>query len=300
MLFKRLAAAVCLLGLLANGGHAIAATPAGQAVPAPPEPTYLVAGYYVQPSVDLLRRFAMIAGDPDGRLRLADPITRAELAKIVVVALGQGEAARKAQDEPLSFPDLKGHWARGYVAVARRMNIVSGYADGTFRPGSQVTHAEALTMLLRTGGLRPAGPWPQAYFDGARAAGVLTDPLLKALPPANLATRGAVFLLAERSFTLLADGTGRTLLQRVFGFTPPKVSVNAGGVQSGLTNAPEVTLAVTAPGAILVQVNGAPAWPVGSRFQRKVPLTMGPNEIFVLAVDELGNAGFQRLLIERR
>jgi len=78
------------------------------------------------------------------------------------------------------------------------------------------------------------------------------------------------------------------------------VSVLAGGVQSGLTNAPEVAVSVTAPGAILVQVNGLPAWAVGGTFQRKVPLRVGPNEIFVLAVDELGNSAFGRLLIDRR
>jgi len=233
-------------------------------------------------------------------LRLADPITRGELAKIAVVAMGQEAAARKSLDEAPAFPDLKGHWARGYVAVARRAGVVSGYADGTFRPGNQVTHAEALTMLLRASGLKITGPWPQAYLDGALAAGVLTEPLLQALTPQGRASRGAVFLLAERCFTLVEDSAGKTLLQRVNGFTPPKVSVLAGGVQSGLTNAPEVAVSVTAPGAILVQVNGLPAWAVGGTFQRKVPLRVGPNEIFVLAVDELGNSAFGRLLIDRR
>lgn len=275
---------------------------AGRAAAAPPSEVGLqVGGYYIQPAVDTLKRFGIVTGDPDGRMRLHDTITRAELAKVVVTALGQGDAAARAMESPPAFPDVKDHWARGHVHVARQLGIIGGYQDGTFRPASPVTNAEALTMLLRAAGLKPNGPWPQSYLEAARSGGVLTDPLTAKLPANLQATRGAVFLLADRSFTLLPDATGKAVFQRVFGQAAPtlQLTVKASGAELGVTPLPEVSLIITAPGALLVQVNGRPAVPGQAGFAAKVALDHGRNEILVLAVDEFGNRTTQQMTILR-
>lgn len=278
------------------------ASASGPAVSATPSEVGLqVGGYYVQPAVDALKRFGIVSGDPDGRMRLHDTITRAELAKVVVTALGQSDAASRAMESPPAFPDVKGHWARGHVHVAKQLGIIGGYQDGTFRPASPVTNAEALTMLLRAAGQRPVGPWPQSYLDAARDGGVLTDPLLAALPAQKQATRAAVFVLAERSFTLIADASGKAVFQRVFGQAapPPRLTVKATGAELGVTEQAEVSLTITAPGALLVQVNGRPAVPGATGYSAKVTLAHGRNEILVLAVDEFGNRSTQQMTILR-
>lgn len=286
---KRHIAAICLAGLLLAGG-----------LPAYAD-SVRVGDYQVQPAVDLLRRHGIVSGDPGGNMRLGDTITRAELAKIVVVAMGQGAAAEKAQSEAPAFSDVKGHWAQGYIAVARRLGIAGGYGDATFRPGSPVTNAEAVTMLLRAGGLRPSGPWPEAYLNAARQTGVLPDSLRAHLPQGAVATRAAVFLLAERSFTLIPDSQGASLLQRSFGKAAPGVAVTAQGVEGGVTLLSSTTLMITAPQAVLLQVNGQPAWAQpGGPFAFRTELKPGLNEFFIFAVDELGNRGQQRFLVERR
>lgn len=288
-MIKRLVAAICVVGLLALGGPAARAD------------TARVGDYYVQPAVDLLKRFGIIAGDPGGNMRLTDTITRAELAKIVVVAMGQGAAADKAMAEAPAFADVKGHWAAGHIAVVKRLGIASGYADATFRPGNPVTNAEALTMLLRAVGVRPPGAWPQVYLNAAANAGVLTESLLAALPPGGQASRAAVFLLAERIFTRIADAQGKTLLQRSFGATAPRLTVTAQGVEAGITRLSATTLSVGAPGAVLVQVNGQPVWQgADGLFPYRAELRPGINNFFITAVDELGNNAQHRFSVERR
>ncbi len=260
-----------------------------------------VGSYQVQPAVDLLSRVGILSGDPGGSMRLRDTITRAEMAKLVVTALGQGAAAVQARSEPAPFADVKEHWAQGHVAVAKRLGIISGYADGTFRPGAVVTNAEAITMLLRAAGLAPAGTWPQSYLTAARNAGVLTESLQAALPWDGEATRGAAFLLAERAFTMVTDSQGATLMQRIFGGTGPRITVSAAGVEAGATRLSATTLSIAAPGAVLVQVNGRPAWEgQGGAFTFSAELSVGVNEFFVLAADALGNKTQQRITVERR
>ncbi|MCS7461462.1 S-layer homology domain-containing protein [Paenibacillus doosanensis] len=50
-----------------------------------------------------------------------------------------------AEDAP--FHDLEGHWAEEPVKEAVAEGIVSGYADGTFRPDQTVSRGEFVVML---------------------------------------------------------------------------------------------------------------------------------------------------------
>jgi hypothetical protein len=52
-------------------------------------------------------------------------------------------------DIPL-FRDMAGHWGREEVSDYVRRGIVSGYADGTFRPDSAVTGEELAKLLVMT------------------------------------------------------------------------------------------------------------------------------------------------------
>jgi hypothetical protein len=281
---------------LTGAGHAHAVT-----VPAADTGSGMqVGGFFVQPGVELLKRFGIIQGDPDGNMRLGETITRGEIAKVIVVAMGQESAALLAAAEPPAFPDVADHWARGYIAVARKLGVAGGYDDNTFRPRSPVTNAEVLTMLLRATGLQPTGPWPDSYLNAARGARVLVPSLDETLLPAQLATRGVVFLMAERTFTTVKDAWGTNLLQRVFGYAPPQVDVTLLGAAGGVTMEPKVIVVGRAERAVMVQVNGAPVWPNNGEFRLEVPLLLGRNEIFVLATDHLGNTARQVVVVERQ
>ena len=47
------------------------------------------------------------------------------------------------------FRDIRNHWAKEYIETALNRGIVSGYADGTFRPNAPVTRAEFAKMINR-------------------------------------------------------------------------------------------------------------------------------------------------------
>ena len=52
-----------------------------------------------------------------------------------------------------AYSDTQNHWAYEYINNLTESSIVSGYPDGTFRPDSNVTRAEFMTMLTKTLGL---------------------------------------------------------------------------------------------------------------------------------------------------
>jgi hypothetical protein len=112
-------------------------------------------------AVEDLARRAIASGDPDGAFRPADPVTRAEAAKWLVLALG----LRPDPPGPLPFSDAAGHWAArdGYLQAAAAGGLVSGFPDGAFRPDQPVTRAELAKMAAAAAGLKPA-PGP-AYSD---------------------------------------------------------------------------------------------------------------------------------------
>jgi hypothetical protein len=72
-------------------------------------------------------------------------ITRAEMATMV------GRALNLSSTTPLSFLDNKEipNFARDYVSALQEAGIITGFPDGTFRPQSQATRAEACAILCR-------------------------------------------------------------------------------------------------------------------------------------------------------
>jgi hypothetical protein len=79
-----------------------------------------------------------------------DPVTREELAVILVNALGKQDEARADNNNKTDDSSISS-WARGAVAVAVKYDLIRGYqdADGSysFRPQGNATRAEACAMI---------------------------------------------------------------------------------------------------------------------------------------------------------
>ncbi len=58
------------------------------------------------------------------------------------------DAIIKAGIELGGFSDTRYHWARESIEKLAALGIVNGYADGSFRPGSPVTQAEAIALVM--------------------------------------------------------------------------------------------------------------------------------------------------------
>ena len=91
--------------------------------------------------VGFAQKYNIVGGYEDGTFRPDQPVTRAELMKILA-AYFPGETGSA------SFVDVpETHWAYRAVAFGAGKGFVAGYEDGTFRPDQPVTRAEAVKMI---------------------------------------------------------------------------------------------------------------------------------------------------------
>lgn len=130
-----------------------------------------VVGTDYQEDVEKLMAIGVLSGYPDGTFKPENTVTRAEFAKMIVVASGLEDAAVLSAGAT-QFSDVAGDfWASGYINVATQKGFLKGYPDGTFGPANQITYAEAFTILIRAIGLGPVvekeGVWPSNYLAKA-------------------------------------------------------------------------------------------------------------------------------------
>lgn len=97
-------------------------------------------------AISTLSNMGIINGYPDGSFRPNAGITRAEFAKIAVSFFR--DYSRQTLGD--LFSDISGQWYTNYINLAAELAIVSGYPDGTFRPGNNITRAEAMTIVNNT------------------------------------------------------------------------------------------------------------------------------------------------------
>jgi hypothetical protein len=97
-------------------------------------------------AIDALTSLGIVKGYEDGSYKPEQVVTRAEMAKMLVTALGQGNLADGSES---SFKDSKGKWYDGFVAMAAGLELVNGYPDGTFKGENPVSYQEAVVMTLR-------------------------------------------------------------------------------------------------------------------------------------------------------
>lgn len=105
-----------------------------------------------EPSIKALAALGVIAGYEDGTFRPDAMVNRAELLKMLVIGTGTQPVPKDSG----CFPDVSDEWFSPYVCYAKKQGWVTGYDDGTFKPGQPVTTAEALKMMMVAFGYVPA------------------------------------------------------------------------------------------------------------------------------------------------
>ena len=153
-----------------------------------------------------LADLGIISGYDDGSFRPYNTITRAEFTKIVVCMMNK-ETEAKSSTNLTGFFDVDiASWYTHYIRYAVSRDILSGYADGSFRPNNTITLAEAVTILLRTAGYTEDEVgyyWPDNYISAANSLG-LTSGI--DLSPSDPLTRKYAAILVDR--TLFAKPSG--------------------------------------------------------------------------------------------
>ena len=103
-------------------------------------------------AVDMCTALNIIGGYPDGTFKPEGNITRAEVTKMICVALNGGEEPAVSTNATPTFSDVRGNanaaWAEGYIESCATQGIVSGVGGGKFAPNGNVTGTQLAKMLL--------------------------------------------------------------------------------------------------------------------------------------------------------
>ena len=92
-----------------------------------------------------------------GAFRPSDPVTRGEMAELLVRALGLKGAAERLNDTSSTYSRIHGgtpfidlpEGKAGHIAIAYRIGMTNGTSPTTFSPDNTATRAQAAAMLVR-------------------------------------------------------------------------------------------------------------------------------------------------------
>ena len=99
--------------------------------------------YWANTAISTMTGLGIVQGRSSTTFDPQAPITRAEFAAICA-RFDTGTSSGTQ-----TFSDISGHWAEKYIQRAAELGWIKGYADGTFRPDTYITRAEAMTMINR-------------------------------------------------------------------------------------------------------------------------------------------------------
>ena len=172
-----------------------------------------IEGTACEGAVNVLTALKVVDGFTDGTYKPEQTVTRAQMAKLVVTALGVADYATAKTSK---YTDMgSATWAIPYVEYASNLNIVNGVGNGKFNPNGLVTYEQAVTMIVRALGYTDQckemnGTWPAIYVQKGMALGIFEDVVNGG---ANGANRGDIAIMLFNAIDLpevYADGDGAT------------------------------------------------------------------------------------------
>lgn len=189
-------------------------------------------------ALETIQALGILAGDSQGNLNLSSAVTRAEFVTMMTAASSYKDTVGSGYGVSL-FKDVKSsHWASEYIRLTVEQNWMTGYTDGTFRPGRTITLEEACTALLRLLGYDAsslAGSFPTAQLSKAGAVGLLDD--VTAKQGQTLTRQDCVTLFYN---LLLAETKAGAVYGTTLGYTVKNNEVDYATVVSADTKGPYV------------------------------------------------------------
>lgn len=190
--------------------------------------------WYTQP-MSALGAMGLLLPAGSGAIRPADPVTRAEFAKMLSYFLPKSQTGPSFSDVPVL------HWAYESITAVTARGVFSGYSDGTFRPDGKLSRAETAVvvgrLLGRTADLSaltaasenvciipdvPADFWAYGAImeavvphSGSQAAGgretwTQTGPYRTSLPDGHHTINGGLYRVVDGMFLRSASVDGYT------------------------------------------------------------------------------------------
>ena len=99
--------------------------------------------YWANTAISTMTGLGIVQGRSSTTFDPQAPITRAQFAAICA-RFDTGTSSGTQ-----TFSDISGHWAEKYIERAAELGWIKGFEDGTFRPDTYITRAQAMTMINR-------------------------------------------------------------------------------------------------------------------------------------------------------
>ena len=100
-------------------------------------------GHWANTAISTMTGLDIVRGYDAAAFGPGDPITRAQFAAICA----RFDTGKSNGEQ--TFSDIQGHWAEKYIERAAELGWIKGFEDGTFRPDTYITRAQAVTMINR-------------------------------------------------------------------------------------------------------------------------------------------------------
>ncbi|WP_232015929.1 S-layer homology domain-containing protein [Paenibacillus baekrokdamisoli] len=121
-----------------------------------------IGGHWAGEEIAEAYKLHITNGYPDFTFRPDASITRAEF---VVMLMNGLKPELQALELPFKDKGKIGAWAQHSISGAMQLGIVSGYPDGNFRPGANITHSEMAAMVFKASGIPLAAVSKTGYTD---------------------------------------------------------------------------------------------------------------------------------------
>ncbi|MFD2682265.1 glycosyl hydrolase family 18 protein [Bacillus seohaeanensis] len=105
-----------------------------------------IRGHWAQKEIEIARELGYLDGKKPGFFDPNAPLTRAQLAKILYNIFDY--STKETASSP--FDDVPtGHWSYQPIVAIYQQGHITGYKDGTFRPGANSTRAQMAALMER-------------------------------------------------------------------------------------------------------------------------------------------------------
>ncbi|WP_245946715.1 S-layer homology domain-containing protein [Paenibacillus cellulosilyticus] len=157
-------------------------------------------GHWAKDAIERAAALGIVSGYPDGTFRPKNNVTRAEFTTMITRTFALQSATGVTPDfaDAAKLPN----WAKTAIAEAAAAGVVTGYADGTFRPNQLITRTEMTAILVRVLGLQlnaqekptfadtdQIAAWAQPSIAAAVNAGIVKGSGGNKFSPASNASR---------------------------------------------------------------------------------------------------------------
>ncbi|GAB4252921.1 MAG: hypothetical protein Kow00122_10740 [Thermoleophilia bacterium] len=128
--------------------------------PLPPPFSDVPPQHRFREAIEALAQAGIVGGFPDGTFRPDEPVTRGQLARMLVALLGLHTPEPGPPPPFQDVPAAPGDPLADYLGEAARAGIATGFNDGTFRPYDGVTRIQLVRMVVRAAQPRLSPPPP--------------------------------------------------------------------------------------------------------------------------------------------